>query len=158
VSELVGPGSKYTDEDRRAAALSYAVHGIMSKVSRSLGIAETTLSLWKKSDWWESLTDEVRTEKQDIILAGLSRIAEKAISETEDRLDNGDVYVSQGQITRAPVKAKEAMVIGAVALDKRQLLSNQPTTIRGDSSDMQALAKKFEELSRQHKERVVSEQ
>ena len=104
-----------------------------------------------------SLTVEVQKEKQDLILAGLSRIAEKAISETEDRLENGDVYVSQGQITRAPVKAKEAMVIGAVAIDKHQLLQNKPTTIRA-SSDMTALLEQFEELARRSREKVISEQ
>ena len=60
----------------------------MSKVSKSLGIPEPTLSQWKNSDWWVSVTNEVQTEKQEVIVAGLGRIAVKAIAETEDRLDH----------------------------------------------------------------------
>ena len=45
-------GSKYSDEDRRAAALSYAIHGNVQKVSRSLDIPATTLYDWRKSEWW----------------------------------------------------------------------------------------------------------
>jgi hypothetical protein len=130
----------------------------MSKVSKSLGIPEPTLSQWKNSDWWVSLTVEVQTEKQDEIAAGLSRIAKKALSETEDRLENGDVFVNQGQVTRAPVKAKEAMVIGAVAIDKHQLLQHKPTSITANSSNLEALAEQFRELARQNREKVVSEQ
>ncbi len=93
MSDLVAGGSKYTDQARRAAAVSYAVLGNMQQVSRSLRIPPSTLYDWCKSDWWEPLCVAVRDEKEDEIVAGLGRIVEKAIRETEDRLENGDVYV-----------------------------------------------------------------
>ncbi len=160
MGNMVEQGSKYSDEDRRAAALSYAIHGNVQKVSRSLDIPATTLYDWRNSEWWESVSIEVRSEKQDEIVAGLGRIVDKAISETEDRLENGDVYVHQGQITRAPVKAKDAVLIGAVAIDKAQLLQNKPTSISGKSKqeNIGDLIKKFDAISRAYRASVVSEQ
>ena len=61
---LTGPGSKYTDEERRGAALEYGVYGNMAKVARTTGIPETTLFYWKNhSDWWDTLVVGVRGEK-----------------------------------------------------------------------------------------------
>ena len=93
-------------------------------------------------------------------MAGLGRIVDKAISETEDRLENGDVYVHQGQITRAPVKAKDAVLIGAVAIDKAQLLQNKPTSISSSSGSqkIEDLIKKFQDIAHAHRASVVSEQ
>jgi len=164
MSELVGGGSKYTDQDRRQAVLEYAIYGSFTRVAKSMDIPRQTLSAWKRTDWWEPLLSEVQQEKNDQIVAGLGRIAEKAILETEDRLENGDVYVAQGKVTRAPVKAKDAVLIGAVAVDKRQLLLNKPTSISGGSGSkkIEDLIKKFQDISQAHKEQmrasVVSEQ
>ena len=164
MGDLVHAGSEYSDEDRRAAALTYAIHGNIQKVSRSLNIPATTLYDWRESEWWESVSIEVRSEKEDEIVAGLGRIAEKAISETEDRLENGDVYVAQGKVTRAPVKAKDAVLIGAVAIDKRQLLLNKPTNISGNSGSkkIEDLVKYFQDISQAHSDQlqksIVSEQ
>ena len=46
---------------------------------------------------------------------------------------------------------KELVISGATAYDKRQLHRNQPTSIRGDSSTVQALADEFRKLSEDHK-------
>ncbi len=153
MSNLVGPGSKYSDEDRRQAVLEYAIYGSFTRVAKSMDIPRQTLSAWGRTDWWKPLLSEVEHEKNTEIAAGLGRIVEKAISETEDRLENGDVYVAQGKVTRAPVKAKDAVLIGAVAIDKRQLLLNKPTSISGNSGSqkIEDLVKKFQEISRQHK-------
>jgi len=43
MSDLIQSGSRYTDEDRRAACLTFAVLGNLAKVGQSLGIPATTL-------------------------------------------------------------------------------------------------------------------
>jgi hypothetical protein len=55
MSELVhtNKGSHYTDEQRYQAAIEYAVKGNMAKVSKALGIPESTLCNWKKETWWD---------------------------------------------------------------------------------------------------------
>ncbi len=61
MSDLVGPGSKYTDEDRRRAALEYALTGSLTKVAKRTDIPRKTVSDWKnKSDWWVEVSAKVR--------------------------------------------------------------------------------------------------
>ena len=105
-----------------------------------------------------TVSAQVRGEKEAEVIAGLGRVVDKAIAETEDRLEHGDVYVHQGQITRAPVKAKDAVLIAAVAVDKGLLIQNKPTRVTAASDGMQALLAQFEELARTSRTRVVSEQ
>jgi len=42
------------------------------------------------------------------------------------------------------------VISGSTVYDKRQLLRNQPTSIRGESETMSKLVKEFERLSRDH--------
>ncbi len=160
MSELVGPGSKYSDEDRRRAVLEYAICGVASKVARNMNIPETTLSGWRKTDWWDGMLAEVRSEKEAKILADNERVMDLAQREIEDRLENGDVQLvrtKDGVKThRVPVKAKDAAVIKGIAEDKRRVQLNLPTSITNNSNTrerLQELADFFGELGRQQIEK-----
>jgi hypothetical protein len=161
MSELVGPGSKYTDEDRRKAALEYSLTGSLTKVAARTGIPRKTLSDWKnKSDWWVEISAAVRHQKEAKILADNEEVIDKAHREIVDRLDNGDVQLVRTkngvELHRVPVKAKDAAVIGGISDDKRRLTLNQPTAITGKSEDMAALANEFRKLSQQWDEKQVN--
>lgn len=167
MSELVptSRGSKYSDEDRRAACAEYLVRGTMAQVSRALNIPETTLSMWKDEDWWHSLTVELRSRTEDRITSELDQIIERAHRETLDRLDNGDVQIVKTatgyEEHRVPVKGKDAATIAAIAVDKRQIMLNKPTSISGKAEGMSDLMAQFERLARESRERsekVVSDQ
>jgi len=149
----VRAGSKYTDEDRRRAVLEYAISGNMAQVSRSTSIAESTLCNWRQSEWWGELLEEVRSEKEAIILANHEKIMELAHRELEDRLENGDhQLVRKGdnvELHRVPVKAKELAIIGGVSYDKRRLSLNLPTSI---TSDGRSQLEKFRRVVEQFKE------
>jgi len=70
MGKLVASRSKYTDDQRRQAV---GVSGLMTKVSESTGIPETTLATWKnKTDWWDDLVVAVRSEINEVILAQTS--------------------------------------------------------------------------------------
>ena len=138
----------YTDTDHRAAVLEYLIKGNQASVSRSLDIPEPTLCDWRKSDWWDELTEEFRIQKKDQIEAELTQIIEKANAETIDRLENGDVYVYQGRPMRAPMKGRDTATVGAIAFDKLSLSLGRPTSISGSTGDINALANEFKELSR----------
>ena len=87
MSELVGPGSKYTDEQRLDAAILYAHKGTFAATARESGIPETTLGHWAKhSDWWESTVAEVRAQKNDLYVAKYGEIIEKATDITLEKL------------------------------------------------------------------------
>ena len=44
-------GSQYSNDEIAAAALQYLLTGNVAKVSRSLGIPESTIRDWRDSDW-----------------------------------------------------------------------------------------------------------
>ena len=156
---LVEAGSSYTDTQRREACLLYSIEGNMVRVSKVLNIPRPTLQGWKESDWWVELTDVLRTEKDDHIEAQLSKIVDLANKETIDRLENGDVFVHQGEIIRAPIKAKDAAVISGIGIEKTRLIQNKPTVIRGKTESMTDLLEQFRVIARQDNvARIVSEQ
>ncbi len=144
-ASLVGPGSKYTDEERRGAALEYGVYGNMAKVARTTGIPETTLFYWKNhSDWWDTLVVEVRGEKADEQRQGYSLIVDEAHKEILDRLKNGDFAHHQGKKFRVPVKAKEAAIISGIATEKIRLSDNMPTSITANGNTEEQIKKLVE--------------
>ena len=65
MSKMVAGGSKYTDQQRTEAAIQYAVMGNMKAVAKIIGIPRTTLVSWKKSDWWDTAVENVRSGKAD---------------------------------------------------------------------------------------------
>ena len=89
MGELVkGGGSQYTDEDRRNAAMHYAIYGNQTKVSEMIGIPQTTISLWRNhTDWWDDLVAQIRNEKQDEHIAKYTGLVDKALAQCESTLD-----------------------------------------------------------------------
>ena len=154
-------GSRYTDDQRRQAVIEYATRGNLAHVSRTLGIPETTLGDWKHSDWWHTQTVVRRALTEDRILSEVDKIIELANRETIDRLENGNVQLvktAEGHVERrVPMNGKDAATISAIHIDKRQILLNKPTSISSNSGSdaIKHLAAQFEQLSRQHSEKVI---
>ena len=146
----------YTDQDKRAAVMEYLIKGNQAVVSRALGIPEMTLSTWRTTDWWESLEVELRSEKKDQIEAELSTIIEKAHKETIDRLDNGDEVNTKDGLKRIKMRGRDTATVGAIAYDKLRLSQNLPTSIKSESSTVEALARQFAELSRTWEEKKIN--
>ena len=173
MGDLVETGSKYSDDDRRQAVVEYCVHGVMSKVSDTTAISETTLSHWKnKSDWWDNAVAEVRSEINEQILAQNLTNAMKAGDELADRIENGDqkllkvkraikhddgsVEISEDYELRAePMKGRDVAVVGGIVQDKAMRGMGLPTHIHAKAEDYQALAKQFKELSEQWDEKQI---
>jgi len=112
MSELVGPGSKYTDEQRRQAAILYAINGTATSVESELNIPARTVNDWRNSEWWESIVAEVRLENNDRLIAKAQQIIDSATDITLEKLPEAS--------------AKDAATIGAIYVDKLRLSLNQP--------------------------------
>jgi len=150
MSEMVSSGSKYTDQIRQQAAVLYAVNGTAASVSRELDIPEPTLCEWRKQEWWQQLVEEVRTQNQDQHIALYHELTRKALQAADRGLED----LAGQELKAADIKA--LVVTGATATDKARLLLNQPTSIKGDSSTVQALADQFKSLSKQWDEKQVN--
>ena len=114
MGELVKSGSKYSDEDRRRAVVEYCVKGVMSKVAERTGIPETTLSSWKRQEWWEAECAAVRSQINEQIFAQNLEVALKANEEVMDRLKNGDEVVTKDGLQRIKMKGRDVAVVGGI--------------------------------------------
>jgi hypothetical protein len=154
-------GSKYTDEDRKTAAIHYAIKGTLAAVERDTGIPDATVQVWTKTDWWETLISQARAEMEDQFRGKCHQVVEKATNETLDRLEHGDYMLDkEGNKKRLPMKGRDTAVIGAMYYDKLRLSLNLPTSITAGSgykTAMNNLAAEFKRLSEQNR-RVVAVQ
>ena len=157
MSEMVKTGSKYTDEDRRRAAVEYLIIGNMQKVSDSTGIPRKTLSDWKQSEWWEGLVADLRREKGEELDANLTKLIDSAFDQAQDRVDNGDYRVNkEGKLFRVPMGGRDLVIAGATVYDKQRLHRNEPTSIKGDTQSMAELADVFRKISRENTIRKIN--
>ena len=127
----------YSPDDIRRAAQLYAVVGNFKKVSRQTGIPDTTLLYWRDNkDEWVTMYEQIRAEKRDELDAHFTSILDKAMEGLQDRLQNGDEYfdAKTGQHYRKKVSARDLVIVGGSVFDKRQILNNQPTSVRGTVS------------------------
>lgn len=157
MSELVGQGSKYSDEDRRKAVVEYFVAGNMKIVAERTGIPRTTLSGWKQSDWWVRLLGEVRHEKGEEFDANLTKLIDTAFEQAQDRFEKGDYRVGKdGKLIRVPMSGRDLVIAGATIYDKQRLHRNEPTSIKDDSKSIDELKKRFERISHENRLKKVN--
>ncbi|MXJ60016.1 hypothetical protein GRW16_22770, partial [Escherichia coli] len=122
--------------------------------AEATGIPVRTLYDWQKTDWWETLVAQVRTEMEGEIDATLSKMIQLALAATMDRLENGDyVVTAKGEIVRKPVSARDVMAILAMAIDKRQVLRDAMATV--PQQRLGNLADRLRELG-EHKRNATS--
>ncbi len=163
MGKLVASRSKYTDDQRRQAVVEYCVSGLMTKVSDSTGIPETTLATWKnKTDWWDDLVVAVRSEINEVILAQNLQIATKAGERVLDSLENGDEKLvwdkekKEHVIKRVKPGAYHSMLVSGISQDKARVQQSLPTSITGKAENMTSLAKQFDALAQSFKEKQVN--
>lgn len=144
--------SKYTPADKIAAVTAYMVTGNTKKATKYCGVPSSTIDQWKKTEWWATLTQQVKKEKNDELDAQLTAILHMALDETIDRLENGDTYhnTRTGESYKMPINSKVLVSITDRLFDKRQLLRGDVTSRSEKVSTDQKLAKlkqQFEQFS-----------
>ncbi len=141
MGDIVKTGSKYSHEQRMAAAVLYAIHGNMKKVARQSGIPRTTIISWQKQDWWDELISQVRSAKVDEHRAMYSQLVDAAQAQALAKLPEAT--------------AAQSMVIAGIATDKLYRADNLPSTLIGSVGSIADLAKEFNKLANRN---VVSVQ
>ncbi len=143
------PGSQYTRQQILEAAVHYLVVGQARRVSALTGIPERTICEWRAKEWWEPLTAAIRHDKAEELDAALTDLVHRAVDAAQDRIDGGDYKLRpDGTLARVPLGARDAAVVAAIAIDKRQILRNQPTVINESTADrLQLLREQLAALS-----------
>ena len=131
-------------------AAHYIVNGNAEAAGEAAGVPPRTVRYWRQhADWWGPLIDALRAEKSDELDAQMTGVVHGAIQAVKDRLENGDYKLDrEGNIKRVPVSARDAMLVSAIAFDKRQISRNLPTHITESSSDrLKKLKQELAEIS-----------
>jgi hypothetical protein len=146
--KVQGKRTHFTDKEKLKAVCTYAVAGNARRVAEITGIPEGTIRGWKCTEWWNEAMTKIIVEQDDELGTKLTNLVNKAVSEVNDRLDNGNyVYNPKlDKLIRKPVDAKELAIVTAISIDKRQLLRGLPTSRTENVSQTERLTKLQEQF------------
>lgn len=126
----------WKNADKGRAVAAYAALGSYLKAERVTGIPQNTIRFWAKQEWFAEELLRAKQADTDELGSTFTRIAKKAASELEDRLEQGDqVVTKEGRVILRKISAKEAAIVAGVAVDKRKVLMEQPVTVAVQSSN-----------------------
>jgi hypothetical protein len=146
----------YPDSVKLEALKLWLISGNLRTVGASLGIPYPTLQVWRYSDWWGQLAEEIRTEGQMSLSNKLKTIAERAMDETLDRLEKGDWVLNQktGKMERKPVAMRDAHRVAESFTDRHIRLDTKPQEAINNQKiqdRLQNLAIAFEQFAKKAK-------
>jgi transposase-like protein len=144
-----GTNKRWSDKQKLEAVQSFLVLGNVSLVSRILGIPRITLQVWKASNWWKELVDEIKLQDRIELSNKMKKIVSAAHAVVEDRLINGDMVVTpKGEMIRKPVAMKDAHRVAVDLLNQKdaieKAIGKEPGAEGEGSTDkLEVLAERF---------------
>jgi len=139
---------RWSDKQKLEAVKTYLVSGNLALTSRMLGIPEITLRVWKTTNWWTEVVNDLKVQDKIELSGKLKRIMEAAHQVVENRLVNGDAVLipKTGEIVMKPVSMKDAHRVAVDMLNQREMVEKLQvgTATTEDNTDkLQMLAEKF---------------
>lgn len=144
---------RYSDAQKVEAVSSYLAVGNLALTSRILGIPEITLRVWKTTDWWKTLVEELKMQERIELSARMKRLVEASHNIVAQRLESGDPVIIQktGEIVYKPVSMKDANKVATDLIDRRKELEKMTTDTtvseKDDDRKLEKLAEKFAEMA-----------
>ena len=143
---------RWSDAQKLEAVQSYLVLGNISLVARILSIPRITLQVWKASNWWKELVEELRLQEKMELSNKMKNIVNAAHAVVENRLLNGDAVLNQktGQIVYKPVAMRDAHRVAVDLLNQKNSLDKmnlEPDQAEGATDKLELLAEKFAEFA-----------
>ena len=154
-------------DTRREIVWEYMLDGNATRVAknfcdRGINVSRQTIGRWMKTEWWQDMMKDAHDEYEDQIRGRMNKVIDKALRETEERLEKGDVFydAKRGTTYELPVKAKDASMIAGINYDKRRVSLGLATTISGSSStkQMEELANQFRDLAKNFQYKKVRDE
>jgi len=153
---------QWSDSQKMEAIQSWLLLGNLALTSRILGIPEITLRVWKRTEWWNDMVTEIKSQERIQLSSRMKKIVDASLSVVEDRLVNGDFQFDQksGEVIRKPVNMKDAHKVAIDLQDRQELIekADKPeTTDDGIESRLLKLAEKFADMATKRIEQKVDE-
>jgi transposase-like protein len=144
--------SRWSDKQKLEAVQSYLALGNLSMVARLHNIPRITLQVWKASNWWKELVDEIKVQDKIEMSNKLKAIVKAAHTVVANRLETGDAVMNQktGEIVYKPVSMKDAHRVAVDLLNQQQVLDkalNNEAPQEQNTDRLEQLAEKFAEFA-----------
>jgi hypothetical protein len=152
---------RWSDKQKLDAVSTWLVLGNLAMTSRLTNIPEVTLRVWKASEWWKDVVDELKTQERIELSNKMKRIVEAAHQVVENRLINGDPVLNQktGEIVMKPVAMKDAHRVAVDLLNQREAVekATKPAGDKdeGNTTKLEQLAEKFAEFAAKRIEQTI---
>lgn len=150
----VGYKRRYSDSQKIEAVVTWLMLGNMTMTSTMLKIPLPTLKLWKKSQWWLDVEQDLRIQEDLQLSKRLQKIVTKSLDVVEDRLESGDFVYDQktGEMRRKPVAMRDAHKVMLDLSDKREVLidrhiQNESVTTDKINETLNKLATEFARIA-----------
>lgn len=117
----------WTDKEKLEICKFYLLSGNGKLTAATFQMSRNTLNLWRNSQWWKDLVKELKEARTLELSAKLRKIADRAVEETLDRLENGEFFYDQkaGQLRRKPVSALTASKIATDFVDQAEKIETK---------------------------------
>lgn len=143
-----GINKHWSDKQKMEAVQSYLLLGNLALTSRLLSIPEITLRVWKTTEWWKGLVEDVKLQENMQMSGRLKKIVDASLTAVEDRLVNGDWIYDQktGHMVRKQVGIKDAHKVATDLMDRQKIIekTTNPVTQEEQNDDkLLQLAEKF---------------
>jgi len=155
-----GTNRSWSDKQKIEAVQSYLLLGNLALTSRILKIPEITLRVWKTTEWWKNVVDDLRQQESMEMSGRLRKIVDASLVAVEDRLLNGDLMYDNktGQMVRKPVNMRDAHKVAVDLMDKKKILDKEALEGPQEQQDddrLLKLAEKFASLVQAKTEKPV---
>jgi transposase-like protein len=144
----------YPLEKKVEVVSQYLVLGNMKLVAAMTGVDYGLIRQWKIQPWWMDLEREIRATQNIAVDNKLSKIIERSMDATLDRLEEGEVLVDKktGKTYRQPVSMKDAAKVTNDFLTRQAVLRKAEESVEQVSTtsvvdQLKALATEFSKWS-----------
>lgn len=96
----------------------------MRLVGATTGVDYALIRQWKMQPWWSDLEKEIRATQNIEMDTKLSKIVEKSMAVTMDRLENGEMVLNNktGELVRKPVAMRDAAKVATDFMQRQQVI------------------------------------
>lgn len=103
------------------------VLGNLKLVAATTGVDYGVIRQWRIQPWWKDLELEIRATQNIELDNKLSKIVERSMAVTLDRLENGEHILNNktGELIRKPVAMKDAAKVASDFMSRQALLRKE---------------------------------
>lgn len=142
-------GGRWSWEAKQDVVQKMLVLNNIQTVSALTGVDASTISVWKKQDWWKELVDSYRQEENNKLDVRLSSVVAKSLDIVEHRLTHGEQVLNNktGELMNRPVSMKDAARVATDLLARQYIIRKSSEEVVEKKETMRetlnSLAKEF---------------